>query len=133
VLLAVGIGSAFLLLGIDLSEVLSIRLRPGQSKQLAMGTVAASSGPQFTLFQMMLAIAIVSVMCWFAAMLVPLWSATFHDPTDAEMARRFRRDAARWTRLASENPTLAKEYSKLAKTSIRSAVRSEQRAKRSPP
>jgi hypothetical protein len=62
-------------------------------------------------------------------MFAPLWWAAFHDPTDAEMARRFRRDAAGWTRLATENPTLAKEYSKLADRSIRSADRREQRAK----
>ena len=94
VLVSLGLASPFWFSGFFLVDVLSIRRHQGESAQRPVATVPASSRPQFTLLQLMFATAIVTVMCWFAAMLFPIWWAAFHEPTDAEMAQRFRQDAA---------------------------------------
>jgi hypothetical protein len=132
-LITIGLASPLLLLLYLLAEVLTPGWHRGEPGPRAIRTLRSLRCPQFTLFQLILAMAILATMCWFAVMVVPLWWEAFHGPTDAEMAERFRLDAARWSRLAAENPGLAKEYQRLAERSIRAAERRERRAKVSRP
>jgi hypothetical protein len=81
----------------------------------------------------MTGMAVVAVICWVSVMLVPVWWGIIHRPTDAELAARLRLDAAYWTRLAAENPALAKEYLRLADRSTLAARRREGRAKNGVP
>jgi hypothetical protein len=116
-----------------LAEILSPEWRRKEQGPLASSAVVSSRCPRFTVLQLMLAMAAVTLMCWFAAMLAPFWWRAFHMPTNAEIAEGLRLDAAHWTRLAADNPGLAKDYQRLADRLIRSADRLERRAKGNPP
>jgi hypothetical protein len=122
-----------LFLVVVLADVLSIGWRRGERGLRPTGTTASSRRPRFTMLQLMVAIAIVTVMCWFAAMLGPIWWGAFHQPTYAELAARLRDDSAQWERLATENPSLGKEYRRLAEKSRRAADRLDRRTREIPP
>jgi hypothetical protein len=83
----------------------------------------ASRSPRLDLYQMMYAVLVLAVMCWFASVLVPFWWEAVHRPTNAELAASLRRDAARWARLATEQPSHAAEYRRLADQCLRTADR----------
>jgi hypothetical protein len=133
VLVTVGLASPVLFLAYLLSGVLTHDWQRGERGQRAKRTIAPTHRPQFTVLQLLTAMAIVTVICWVSIMLFPVWWGLFHQPSNAEMAAELRLDAAHWTRLAIENPSLAKEYLRLADRSIMAAERFERRAKASVP
>jgi hypothetical protein len=133
VLAAAGLASPILFLVYVVAEVLTYDPRRGKHGHQAVSNTMPLPRPHFTVLQLMISMAIMAVICWFLVLLVPLWSAAFHRPTDTEMAARFGLDAAHWTQLAAENPPLAKEYLRLAQRYILAAERRERRARRSEP
>ena len=94
VLVTVGLSSPVLFLDYLLSAVLTHDWQRGGLGQRAKGTIAPSHRPQFTVLQLLTAMAIVTVICWVSVMLFPVWRGLFHQPTNAEMAKEFRLDTA---------------------------------------
>jgi ribose/xylose/arabinose/galactoside ABC-type transport system permease subunit len=128
-LVTLGFASPFLALLIIINIVISTNW---QFSRKGSGLTEASPSqrrPRLTILQMMLAMGVVSVMCWCAVTIAPIWWGVVHQPTYAELAEGMRRNAARWERLAAENPALAKEYRRLAERSNRAASRLNRTAK----
>jgi hypothetical protein len=90
---------------------------PRKQSPNELGSDPSGNAPQrfqFRVAQLIGVVAASALICWFAALLGPLIWGIYHPPTNAEMAERFRRDAARWYQLAADNPSLAPEYLRLA-------------------
>jgi hypothetical protein len=83
--------------------------------------------PQFALWRLMAAVAVVGVMCGLATFLGSLWWRAFHQPSRAEVAASLRLESDHWERLAKENPSLSKEFRRLAEQSRRAADRLDRR------
>ena len=128
-LVSAGLASPILFLVYLLAAVLTYGWRRRADVSQTIGTIGLQHRPRVTVLQLMTGMAVVAVICWVAVMLAPVWWGIFHRPTDAEIAARLRLDAAHWTRLAAENPSLAKEYLRLADHSTLAAERRERRAK----
>jgi hypothetical protein len=73
--------------------------------------------PQFAMWRLMAAVAVVAVMCGLATLLGSLWWRAFRRPTRAEVAASLRLESGHWERLAIENPSLSKEYRRIAERS----------------
>ena len=129
VLCAVVFTSSFFCVLVVLLLVLSGGRRPDDHRARRMGTSAFARLPQFRLWRLMAAIAIVAGVCWFATFLRPAWSWAFHRPTNAEVAASLRVESEHWERLATENPSLSREYRRLAEQSRRAAERFDRRSK----
>jgi formate hydrogenlyase subunit 3/multisubunit Na+/H+ antiporter MnhD subunit len=88
-----------------------------------------------TMLRLMVVGMLGAVVCSFAMELWPyLWEIlhienTPNVPAYSEFARRMRRDAERWTRLAAEHPSHAEAYLRLAEQSNRAADNYEREAK----
>jgi len=132
VLCTVGLASPLLFLLVILHKVLSGGWHPGKREVGPTGANASARRPRLTVLPLMVAMAIITVMCWLAALLGTIWWGAFHEPTYAELAAGLRDNSARWERLAAETPSLGKEYRRIAESSRRAADRLDQRAKETP-
>ncbi len=113
--------SVFLII-VPFDPLLKLRRRSPNSSA-SDHTGDAPRGFQVGVAQMMGLIMSAAIISWFAVLLGPIVSSVLHRPTNAEMAERLGHDAVNWKRKADENPSLAKEYLRLADKSMQAADR----------
>jgi len=120
---AVVVASFFVYLIILPSDPLFIRRKRSPNGSVSELTGDVPHGFQIGVAKLMGLVMSAASISWFAVLLSQIAWGIYHQPTNAEMAGGLRHDAAKWKQLADENPSLAKEYLRLADKSNQAADR----------